>query len=126
MSNTEAKVMALPKCDFCSERAKYDGKTKNGQWANMCQKDFDEYGVGLGMGRGQKLVVQQPAKPDGRKGVLIAKLISDLADVVEDGAADVECPQCGEIKTVEPDACYTYSCEGCGASVRVDVEGEML
>ena len=36
--------------------AKYDGKTKMGPWADMCQEHFDEFGVGLGLGRGQKLI----------------------------------------------------------------------
>lgn len=60
---TEVKVARLPNCDFCTSRgetrsARYDGKTKLGPWANMCNKDFNEYGVGLGTGRGQKLIVE--------------------------------------------------------------------
>jgi len=45
----------LPKCSFCEDRAKYDGKTIYGSWAYMCEKHFKEYGVGLGVGRGQRL-----------------------------------------------------------------------
>ena len=50
-------VTALPKCDFCTETAKYDGKTRMRIWANMCQAHMDEYGIGLGTGRGQLLVL---------------------------------------------------------------------
>lgn len=46
-------------CDFCKdspEIARYDGKTKFGPWACMCEDHFNKYGVGLGLGRGQKLL----------------------------------------------------------------------
>ena len=47
-------------CDFCREvgiekPAKYDGKTRMGLWANMCEAHFYRYGVGLGVGKGQKV-----------------------------------------------------------------------
>ena len=65
-SCTEVKVTALPPCDFCSllelpevPKAYYDGRTTMGPWANMCQEHFDQYGVGLGLGRGQKLVLKK-------------------------------------------------------------------
>lgn len=54
-------VSCLPRCDFCSEQASFDGKTKMGPWANMCQSDFDRYGIGLGLGLGQKLEVRTEA-----------------------------------------------------------------
>ena len=62
-----AVISELPPCDFCKmegreEPAEYDGKTKMGPWANMCQHHFDKYGVGLGAGLGQKLV--KPTNPD--------------------------------------------------------------
>jgi hypothetical protein len=56
---TKAMVSILPKCDFCTEKAKYDGKTIMGPWAYMCLKCFGEYGIGLGLGLGQELVVQK-------------------------------------------------------------------
>ena len=43
-------------CDFCERRASFDGKTKQGQWANMCEKHFTQKGIGLGTGKGQRLV----------------------------------------------------------------------
>ena len=46
----------LPQCDFCEDEAKYDARTLFGPWANMCESDFQQYGVGkLGLGYGQSL-----------------------------------------------------------------------
>jgi hypothetical protein len=39
-------------------RACYDGKTIYGSWAFMCQECFTKYGVGLGTGRGRRLVLK--------------------------------------------------------------------
>jgi hypothetical protein len=55
-SHTQVTVPKLPKCDFCDERALYDGKTTVGPWGYMCRKHFREYGTGLGLGKGQKLI----------------------------------------------------------------------
>lgn len=54
-----ATVEALPQCDFgvAYHEALYDGATTQGPWAYMCEEHFQEFGVGLGMGVGQKLVV---------------------------------------------------------------------
>lgn len=52
-----AKVTKLHRCDIqpCDELASYDAKTKNGCWAYMCEKHFEEFGIGLGTGKGQRL-----------------------------------------------------------------------
>jgi len=55
----EVKVPHLPNCDFCPKEALYDGKTKFGDWAYMCQNHFNLYGIGLGLGRGQKLILEE-------------------------------------------------------------------
>jgi hypothetical protein len=47
------------KCDFCHTMAKYDGKTKQGPWAFMCNQHFKIHGVGLGEGKGQQLMLQE-------------------------------------------------------------------
>jgi len=54
----EAKMTRIPKCNFCQKDAEYDGKTHMGRgyWAYMCQEHFEKLGVGLGTGRGQKLI----------------------------------------------------------------------
>lgn len=56
------KVKDIPECDIHKYEegksgvpAAYDGKTKFGPWANMCEDHFKSHGVGLGTGRGQKL-----------------------------------------------------------------------
>lgn len=64
--HTWVSVEALPPCDFCtmdgrSTLAFYDGATRpsgpgRGSWANMCEPHFGEHGLGLGLGRGQRLV----------------------------------------------------------------------
>lgn len=64
MANTTAVVAKLPKCDFCTNGgvdtpAHFDGKTLFGPWAYMCSLHFAAYGVGLGLGVGQKLIVKE-------------------------------------------------------------------
>lgn len=36
-----------------------------------------------------------------------------------EGMWDADCPECGCGATVEPDADYVYTCEGCGVQVKV-------
>ena len=56
--STKVKVAVLPKCDICqNEIAKYDAMTTRGPWAYQCESCFADYGVGLGLGKGQELVV---------------------------------------------------------------------
>jgi hypothetical protein len=60
------KVAVIPDCDIhkyvlhdeIPVPAKYDGKTKRGPWANMCEECFQVHGVGLGLGRGQELILE--------------------------------------------------------------------
>lgn len=59
-THREVKVSRLPDCDFCNSPAQYDGKTVIGPWANMCEVHFKQYGKGLGLGKGQKLVLGRP------------------------------------------------------------------
>ncbi len=63
----ETYVTKLPPCDIhLYERngtvvpAKYDAKTKKGPWANMCESCFRTHGIGLGVGRGQRLILRGP------------------------------------------------------------------
>jgi hypothetical protein len=56
--NGIVKVKELPKCDFCDRTAVVDGKTVFGPWAYMCIKHYQDFGVGLGLGKGQVLVVE--------------------------------------------------------------------
>ncbi len=65
--HTESIVMELPPCDYCKQNgidrpAKYDGRVSIAiYWANMCQGHFELYGIGLGLGKGQKLVLPDEA-----------------------------------------------------------------
>lgn len=70
MSDT-AYVTKLPECDVHKFEkatpgvdAAYDGKTIRGPWANMCEECFGTHGVGLGTGRGQRLVVGEAPERD--------------------------------------------------------------
>ena len=55
-----ARVPKLPQCDvpMCTQVAVVDGKTVYGHWAYMCPRHFRTLGVGLGLGRGQVLVLE--------------------------------------------------------------------
>ena len=54
----ETKVLTLPDCDFHpGVKAAYDGRTRMGPWANMCPNCMVDYGLGVGLGRGQLLVL---------------------------------------------------------------------
>ena len=60
-NNTEAINININYCYFCKQegimsKAEYDGKTKLGPWAGMCKRHFKVYGIGLGLGRGQRLM----------------------------------------------------------------------
>ena len=56
---TKVTVGSLPNCNFCGKLAGYDGRTKAGPWAYMCEVCFKDMGVGLGTGKGQKLVLEE-------------------------------------------------------------------
>jgi hypothetical protein len=62
---TFAHVAELPDCDVhlyergvSGVQAGYDGKTQAGPWAYMCGDCFVSHGTGLGVGRGQRLLVR--------------------------------------------------------------------
>jgi len=51
-------------CNFCEEEgrateAKYDAKTRMGFWAYLCEEHFQTYGIGLGLGKGQRLIKKE-------------------------------------------------------------------
>lgn len=54
--STEVRMAEIPACSFCPEPAEYDGATRMGPWAYMCGRHFILVGLGLGTGRGQRLV----------------------------------------------------------------------
>lgn len=63
MALTEIKVTEYPDCDYHRYvlksdlvEARYDARTKDGTWGFLCEECFDEHGIGLGTGLGQRLV----------------------------------------------------------------------
>jgi len=58
-THTETTVTYLPNCDMCAKQAAYDARTVLGVWANLCTGCFSTYGQGLGLGRGQKLILKE-------------------------------------------------------------------
>ena len=62
-----AYIFKAVDCDFCNMlglkvEANYDGKTVDGPWAYMCNEHFAARGIGLGTGRGQRLIVGEKPK----------------------------------------------------------------
>ncbi len=61
----EVKMSHAPDCDICEglglkrADASYDGKTIYGSWAWMCEGCFKVYGTGLGLGIGQKIIIEE-------------------------------------------------------------------
>lgn len=56
---TIAEVSVLPNCQFPHAEptlAYVDGATIQGPWGYMCETHFKAFGVGLGMGKGQRLI----------------------------------------------------------------------
>ena len=63
-------VTTLPKCDFClamghNVNAIVDGKTTLGVWANMCARHFATKGIALGLGKGQRLILEGSKEANG-------------------------------------------------------------
>jgi len=61
--HTSVEVSSPHYCDFCGDgggkvEAEYDAKTVMGPWAEMCGKHYRQYGEGLGLGMGQRLILK--------------------------------------------------------------------
>lgn len=59
------EVSSLPDCDLCQQFgtktiANYDALTIYGPWGYLCNEHFQSHGIGLGTGRGQKLILRIP------------------------------------------------------------------
>jgi hypothetical protein len=91
MSDT-AYVRVRPDCDIHTGQgtpgvpAEYDGKTTAGPWANMCGPCFGTHGIGLGTGRGQRLVVgERPPRPAPGTVDLHRLTVAEIEELVGDG-----------------------------------------
>ena len=64
MPYTTTTLDTLPDCDVCKlefamatpNKARYDGKTTVGPWGYMCEEHFSTVGIGLGLGKGQRII----------------------------------------------------------------------
>lgn len=68
MSDT-VQMDHIPMCDLHKMdtrspqliEAVYDAKMLEGPWAYLCQSCYDLHGVGLGLGKGQRLILSMKA-----------------------------------------------------------------
>jgi len=146
MGREETFVRKFPKCDVCLNEgvdrdARYEARTRHGAWGNMCEEHFKEFGVGLGVGMGQKLVQCAPINRDkfkacvrehtskaSRESIMEAvkqcapatyrMTESDFEASVMDSVWYPKCPHCGSETGAEPDARSTC-CDNCGQSFRI-------
>ena len=65
--HTSVEISSPHYCDFCGDvgtetvakvEAKYDAATEMGPWADMCEAHYRRYGIGLGLGLGQRLILK--------------------------------------------------------------------
>lgn len=126
MSDT-TYVKTLPNCDFVHDNpvsAAYDGATVMGCWSFMCEEHFAQYGIGLGTGKGQRLILEseKPNAPVGRRKVTLDQVMEAIRQDDNLGF----CLKCGaEAQGVEPDA-RKYECESCGARAVYGAEEILL
>ena len=115
---SEVKVAKLPSCNLCSGKAKYDAPTTRGAWAYMC-KECAKTNMKKGWMTNPKLTtfVVHKSPPAKDKTVNGAELCS-MEDIMTDCDREIGCPECNDVRIVEPDADYTYKCEGCGVQVK--------
>lgn len=58
-------------CDGCGHpffKVAYDAKTKYGPWGWLCTACFEEVGLGLGVGRGQRYQLVETGNETGNEG----------------------------------------------------------
>ena len=55
----QVKVFEIPPCDVCSKPAYADAKVPGGPWGYVCGVHFRQFGCSLGLGKGQKLVLEK-------------------------------------------------------------------
>jgi len=121
---TEVYVEKLPKCDFCDKPALYDGKTIMGPWAHMCEEHFKQYGVGLGTGRGQKLIPRkalaeaEKIRGEPEKELSVTMTEDDLETATFEDVWYPVCPYCGAATPAEPDAHAVY-CQACNRRFKI-------
>ena len=115
-------VDEIKPCDLCGavKDSYYDAPTVGGLWANLCPKCFEKHGsptIGTCFKkRDREAIVKKLGDTTGQ--ILDGEELSNLESIVMDGDREIGCPNCGEVRAVEPDASYKFICEGCGSEVR--------
>lgn len=114
------KTDEIKPCDFCKAKADryYDAPTIGGAWANMCPKCVSKHGSPQTVQLGTCFVLRDEVK-EAASEILQGIELSTMEQVVMDGDRDIECPNCGETRAMEPDASGDYECEGCKSKVRI-------
>jgi len=112
-------VADIPNCDFCGAPAKYDAPTKLGSWAYLCPLCFELY-RGPNADAGFELVEKTTNEKQAKARAQPQKKIPTVTlPLTWDSVVDVDCPFCGYTHSVEPDANYTVTCDGCGKKYKV-------
>jgi hypothetical protein len=67
MSDTSVVVSKIPPCDVCKQGgvtapAYADAALTLGSWGYVCVEHFNQYGKGLGLGRGQRLLLEDESE----------------------------------------------------------------
>lgn len=98
--HTTVRVDEIPPCSFkhaVYTEALYDGKIKRGPWAYMCQAHFDLHGVGLGLGKGQRLILKGAKEEhfDPRQRIAEITIAGILGATTDDVETDVETDMVG-------------------------------
>ncbi len=78
--HTQVEVARIPACDLCKlaginppHPAAYDAATRQGPWGYLCEQHFTDHGLGLGLGRGQRLVLRTPDLHPGAKAATLTE-----------------------------------------------------
>lgn len=127
------RVRHLPKCDFANlaptasgecEKAEYDVPVKAGSgssWAYCCQAHYEMFAQPGADKLGFKLVegIAEPLTNTLRMGKEPGLEDLDYWErVLMEGIREINCPECGEGRSMEPDADGVYNCEGCGIRIK--------
>ena len=121
-------VNELPKCDFPhpdDRDAIYDAPTRSGSWAYMCEDCAKSMSNEASLNIGFKFELREKVQAD----VEIPKArvwaiepgLDDLdywENSMMEGIREPECPTCGEVRRMEPDATQ-FTCSGCGTKCRM-------
>lgn len=114
-------IEELPKCNMCDRKAVCDAPTQMGSWAYMCEVCLETWGRPDSLTLGTEFKQRTPAKKKSKSVMGIEDTSIEQLEQVLMSSVDreIECPECGDMRKVEPDAEYKYQCEGCGVQVQV-------